>query len=66
MVLYNGQAGERGSLKVLGFPALTKDSQYAISSEANEASTGFSGVNVTDPLNLFNMEDISATLEQGI
>lgn len=57
VVLYDGHSGERGSLKVLGFPTRTKDSQYAINSDANEVSTGFMGVNVTEPLGLFSTDD---------
>lgn len=43
------QAGDRASLKVFGFPARTKETQYAISSCANVISAGAMGWKVVVP-----------------
>ena len=50
--VYAGQMGERASLCVLGSPLRTKESQHAMSSEANASSIGRCGWNVVVPLNL--------------
>ena len=49
---YTGHTGARSNLNLLGSPDRTKDSQYAISSEANASSEGVMFEKVVEPLNL--------------
>ena len=52
LVVYAGQVGALASLNVFGLPERTKDSQYAMSSDANAFSEGVMGEKVPVPLNL--------------